>query len=156
MRRMNDHGTSEVIGFILSFALSSVFLLIALSTYYQASANTDSVVTAVELKAVADRVATRIVDAGLIAQEFPHASLNISMDLPQTANGHSYIVTANATTITVNATDGTVSATSSTFKLDAVSGVTVSGSVYSTQERIIIGYSLQNGGATKQIVIHGA
>ncbi|GEM_PF-4360568 len=153
---MDDSGTSEVIGFILSFALSSIFLLIALSTYHQASDNTDGVVTGVELKAVADRIATRVVDAGLIGQEFPNASLNITMDLPQTANGHSYLVTANASTISVAATDGTVSASSTTFKLDAVSGVTVSGSVYSTQERIVITYSLQNGGSTKQIVIHGA
>lgn len=156
MRRMDDEATSEVVGYILSFALSSIFLLIALTTYYQASGNTDSVVTAVELKAIADRVATRVVDAGLVAQEFPNASLNISMDLPQTVNGHSYLVTASPTTITVKATDGSVTASSSTFKLEAVGGISVSGSVYSTQERIIIGYSLQNGGATKQIVIHGA
>lgn len=153
---MDDAGFSEVIGFILSFALSAIFLLIALTTYYQASGNTDNVVTGVELKAVADRVSTRVVDAGLLGQEFPNASLNITMDLPQTANGHSYKVSANATTIWVNATDSSVSASASTFKLDAVSGVVVSGSVYSTQERIVISYSLQSHGTVKQITIHGA
>lgn len=153
---MDDAGVSEVVGFILSFALSAVFLLIALGTYYQASHNTDDVVTGVELKAVADRVATRIVDAGLIGQEFPNASLNITMELPQTANGHSYVVNATTTTITVQALDSTIRATSTTFKLDAVQGVVITGSVYSTQERLIVSYSLQSAGATKQITIHGA
>ncbi|MEA3202142.1 MAG: hypothetical protein QOE90_3570 [Thermoplasmata archaeon] len=154
--RRDDRAVSEVIGFILSFALSSVFLLIALGTYYQASGNTDNVITGVELKGVADRVATRIVDAGLIAQEFPNASLNITMDLPQTANGHSYLVTATATAVWVNATDGVAQSNSTTFKLDQVSGISISGSVYSTQERIVVGYSLQSAGTSKQIVIHGA
>lgn len=153
---MNDEGVSEVIGFILSFALSSIFLLIALGTYYQASSNTDSVVLGVELKAIADRVATRVVDAGLIGQEFPNASLNITVDLPQTANGHSYLVWANNTTITVQALDMSVNATSTTFKLDAVQGVWIDGSVYSSQERVVVSYSLQNNATTKKITIHGA
>lgn len=151
----DDSGVSELIGFILSFALSAVFLLIALGSFYTARENTDAVVTGVELKTIANRVAEHIVEAGLVSQEFPNATLNVTVALPQDLNGHPYYVEATPSAIYANTTDGTLSAQATTFKLDAVTGVSVNGRVYSSNEVLIVSYSLQNNGLTRDIRIHG-
>lgn len=151
--RRNDDGVSEVIGFVLSFALSAVFLLIAMNSFWVAKDNTDGVVTAVELKTIANRVAARIVEAGLSAQEFPNATLNLTVALPQELNGHLYYVNATASMVYVRSTDGTLSASATTFKLDAVTNMTVSGRVDSSSERLVVTYSLQSG--KPNIRIHG-
>ena len=149
----NDEGVSEVIGFVLSFALSAMFLLIAMNSFWTAKDNTDSVVTAVELKTIANRVASKIVEAGLASQEFPNATLNVRVALPQELNGHPYYVVATPGVVYVNSTDGTLTATATTFKLDAVPNLTVTGRVVSSNELLVVSYSLQ--GTVRQIRIHG-
>ena len=143
MFRRDDGAVSEVIGFVLSFALSAVFLLIALSSFWMAKDNTDSVVTAVELKTIANRVSARIVEASLVAQEFPNATLNLTVPLPQDLNGHPYFVKATAAEVVVYSADGTLSANATTFKLDAVPNVRVEGLVASSGEFLVVSYSLQ-------------
>lgn len=149
----DDTAVSEVVGFILSFALSAIFLLIAMNSFWVAKENTDGVVTAVELKTIANRVAARIVEAGLAAQEFPNATLSVALPLPQELNGHGYYVVATPGVVYVNSTDGTLSATATTFKLDAVPDVRVSGTVHSANERLVVAYSWLNG--KRDIRIHG-
>lgn len=146
---------SEVLGFILSFALSAVFLMIALNSFYAAKGNTEAVVTAVELRAIADRVAARVVEAGLIGQEFPNATYNVTLPIPVELNGLPYYVNATATAIYVNATNGELSASASTLRLDAVTGFAVFGRAESSNGHVTVTYSLQNAGATRSIRIHG-
>lgn len=149
----NDSAVSEVIGFVLSFALSAIFLLIAMNSFWVAKDNTDGVVTAVELKTIANRVAARVVEAGLSAQEFENATLNVTVPLPQELNGRGYYVEARAWAVYVNSTDGTLTASATTFKLDAVPDVQVTGRVQSSDEVLVVTYSKQ--GSTKLIRIHG-
>lgn len=154
----DDRGITEVLGFILSFALSAIFLMIAMSSFYAARNNTDGVVAASELRSVADRVATRIVEAGLVGQEFPNATANLTLQIPQSINGHPYQVVAKNTGIWVNTTDADYSGAASVFKIDAVAGVLVHGTVYSSNERLIVSYSLQDIDdpvPTLDIFIHG-
>ncbi len=151
--RRDDRGVSEVIGFVLSFALSAIFLLIAMNSFWAAKDNTDGVVTAVELKTIANRVAARVVEAGITAQEFPNATLHLTVALPQELNGHLYYVEATPSMVYVRSTDGAFSASATTFKLDAVAGLQVRGVVHSSDERLIVTYSLQGGAPT--IRIHG-
>lgn len=154
----DDRGISEVLGFILSFALSAIFLMIAMSSFYAARNNTDGIVAASELRSVADRVATRLVEAGLVGQEFSNATINLTISIPQDINGHPYQVVAKNTGIWVNTTDGDYSAMASVFKVDAVSGVAVSGLVYSSNQHVTVTYSLQSPTAatpTRDIHIHG-
>lgn len=154
-RRGDDQAVSEVLGFVLSFALSAVFLMIALSSFYTARNNTEAVVSAVELRAIADRVASRVIEAGLIGQEFPNATYNVTVAIPTDLSGQPYYVVATATTVFVNATSGDISASASTLRLDAVTGFAVSGRAESSNGRVTIIYSLQNAGATKSIRITG-
>lgn len=148
--RARDEAVTEVIGYVLSFAISAIFLLIALNVFYQARANTEEVLTGVELKSIADKVASHIVAAGLVGQEFPNATLQERFDIPKDLNGRGYNVTGTSTEVKVATVDGGLSATATTLKLDA-SGITVSGTVYSSQERITVTYRLN--GAARQITI---
>lgn len=148
----DERGVSEVVGFILTFAISSLFLLAAMTAFSSARTNSDYVITAVELKALADDVAGKVVQAGLEGQDFPNATMNLTINLPQDLNGHPYYVQARAWGVYVNTTDGALSASATTFKLDAVSGTTVSGKVYSSGQSLVVTYSLQN--SNRDISIH--
>lgn len=153
MLRRDDGAVTEVIGYVLSFALSAIFLLIALNLFYGAKGNTEQVVDGVELRSIADRVATRIVEAGLVSQEFENATLNYTINIPQSLNGRPYWVRAGSDQITAGTVDGTLTATSTTFKLEVISGMTVSGTVQSSSERVIVTYRQVAGNPT--ITIHG-
>lgn len=151
---------SEVVGFVLSFALSAIFLLIAMNSFWVAKDNTDSVVTAVELKTIANRVSSRIVEASLVAQEFPNSTLHMTVPLPQELNGRPYFVKATASEVVVYSADGTLSASATTFKLEAVPNIRVSGLVPSSNEVLVVTYSLQPNPADpdnpfRDIRIHG-
>lgn len=149
--RRNDEGVTEIIGYVLSFALSAVFLLIALNVFYAARGNTDDVVTGVELKSIADRIAARVVEAGLVSQEFPNATMNTTLNIPQALNDRPYSVWVVGGVIAVGTDDGELNATATTFKLESLPGLTVSGYARSSNERIIISYL----GEANQITIRG-
>lgn len=141
MRRSDDRAVNEVLGFVLSFALSAIFLMIAMSSFWTAKSNSESVLTGTEMKAVADRVASAIVDAGLIGQEFPNSTFNQTVAVPQLLNDHDYYVQATNATVYVNSTDGSFHAVASTFKLDAVAGIWVGGTSYSSNQNVHIEYT---------------
>lgn len=138
--RRDDKAVTEVIGYVLSFALSAMFLLIALNVFHAARGNTEHVVTGVELKAIADKVASDVVDMGLVAQEFPNATLETSIDIPQTLTGRLYTVKATPAQVFAYTNDGELRAEASTYKTDAIPGIDVTGEVDSSNQRIVIRY----------------
>lgn len=152
--RNDDAAVTEVIGYVLSFALSAIFLLLALNVFWAARDNTATVTTAVELKTIADRVASRVIEMGAVSQEFPNSTMNITIKVPQTLNGQTYTVTATGAEVTAATRDGLLSADATNFKVDALPGVVVTGSVDSSNERIVVQYDLLSTGV-KQIRIRG-
>lgn len=142
--RVDDDAVTEVIGYVLSFALSAMFLLIALNVFHAARGNTEQVVTGVELKAISDKVASDVVDMGLVAQEFPNATMETSIDIPQSLTGRLYTVKATPAQIFAYTNDGELRAEASTYKTDAIPGIFVDGEVDSSNQRIIIRYSDSN------------
>lgn len=151
--RKRDEAVTEVIGYVLSFALSAIFLLIALNVFSAARGNTEHVVTGVELKTIADRVASRIVEMGLVSQEFKNATMDVTLVVPQSLNGKLYTVTASPDIVVAKTNDGTLSAAATTYKTDALPNIAVTGTVDSSNERIRIHYQL--AGTDRQITISG-
>lgn len=153
--RRDDGAVTEVIGYVLSFALSAIFLLVALNLFYTAKGNTEDVVAAVELRSIADRVATRVVEAGLASQEFPAASFEYTINIPQSLNGRPYYLEIDPDTFAIDGAthDGLLSASSTTFKLDTIVGLVVDGRVESSNERVVIRYTAVGGSPT--ITIQG-
>jgi hypothetical protein len=141
----DDEAVTEVIGYVLSFALSAMFLLISLNVFDSARDNTDHVLTGVELKTIADRVAGRIVELGLVSQEFPEARMNITLSIPQSLNGRIYTVTASATQVLAATNDGEVTARATTFKSGVTVPAGIAGVVDSSNERLLVKYSRTDG-----------
>lgn len=144
---------TEVIGYVLSFAISAIFLLISLNVFHAARANTEEVVTGVELKTIADRVAGQIVELGLVSQEFPNARMNVTLNIPQALSGRLYTIDADEALITVSTNDGDLSATATTFKTDVIAGIVIGGSVDSSNEVVHIDFVKQ--GSSPTITITG-
>lgn len=153
--RRNDEAVTEVIGYVLSFALSAVFLLIALNVFHAARGNTEEVVTGVELKTIADRVASRVVELGFVSQEFENATMNVTMNIPQMLAGRLYEITIapDDKTIIVATDDGALSASSTTYRTEVLPNIQVSGSADSSNERVIIQYDRVD--STRHITITG-
>ena len=153
LRRVNDEGVTEVIGYVLSFALSAIFLLIALNVFSAARGNTEHVVTGVELKTLADRVAGHIVELGQVSQEFPNATMEIALVVPQSLNGKLYTITATAPSIRAQTNDGAIFAESTTYRSEVLPNIAISGSADSSNERVVLRYQLV--GASRAITIVG-
>lgn len=151
---LQDDGVTEVIGYVLSFALSAIFLLLALNVFWAARANTDEVTTGVELKTLADRLAARVVEMGAISQEFPNATMNITLNVPQSLNGRLYTLTASKSSVLAATNDGALSASSTTFKVDVLQNIDVTGSVDSSNQVVIVQYDLL-ANMSRQIKIRG-
>lgn len=149
-----DAAVTEVIGYVLSFALSAIFLLISLSVFDAARGNTDHVVTGVELRTIADRVAGRIVEMGLVSQEFPNATMDVTLVVPQSLDGTLYTVVASKESIRVSTDDGALSATATTYKSEALPNIDITGSVGSSNERVHLHYELLANNS-RQIQIRG-
>ena len=138
--RRRDDGVTEVIGYVLSFALSAIFLLLALNIFWAARTNTEDVTTGVELKTLSDRIAARIVELGTISQEFPNSTMSVAINIPQMLNGQIYSLTASPESVVATTHDGLLTAESTTFKVDVLS-VAVSGDVDSSNEVVIVRYA---------------
>ncbi|MHB8584587.1 MAG: hypothetical protein ACYDDF_01945 [Thermoplasmatota archaeon] len=145
VRRRSDAGVSEVVGFILMFGLSAIILIISVQSFTTAENTSNAMLAGAEMKGVADRIATRLVQVGIIYQQFPNASANITLTVPPTIAGKSYAATITPTTVYVNTTDASAEATSSTFHLDAYSAADpcflVKGTVPSSWGAFIVSYS---------------
>ncbi len=146
--RRNDSGVSEVIGFLLMFVISSFLLVIAMSTFNNSQDTSEGVVTAVEMKSVAARVASRVLEASIVAQDFPNATYEIQVDLPTPPNDRDYRVTLTASSVDVDTTKGSATATTTTYKLDAINDLVLSGEVYSYHKTAVIRYAPVISGST--------
>lgn len=91
-RRGDDGAVTEVIGFILMFALSALILIVSMRAFNAAQANSNDLVAAVELRNIANRLSSRVVQAAIVSQEFPHADFDVTVKVPMDIAGYHYSV----------------------------------------------------------------
>lgn len=91
-RRADDRAVTEVLGFILMFALSALILIVSMRAFNAAQANSNDLVAAVELRNVANRISSRVVQAAIVSQEFPHADYEVTLKVPAEIAGYRYSV----------------------------------------------------------------
>lgn len=133
--RRDDRGVTEVLGFVLMFALSSIVLITSVQAFNEAKTNADGVVSGVELRGVANRVSTRVVQAALLSEDFPNASIRVEMRIPEAiGTGPYWVETASSggnTVIEAESADGSYSATASVFNVDKIVSEIAAGRMYS-------------------------
>jgi FlaG/FlaF family flagellin (archaellin) len=151
----DDRAVSEVIGFIMMFALSAMILVFTMRAFDTTHARTREASAGVQLQSVADRVSSRVVQAGLVAERFPNATFVVDVDLPAAIEGFGYTVTGTNQTVFVNSTDGQVETNSTTFETEAINGVWIHGTVYSGPYDLEVRYLHENerATATKDILL---
>ncbi|MHB8605557.1 MAG: hypothetical protein ACYDCK_09925 [Thermoplasmatota archaeon] len=141
--RRSDAAVSEIIGYMLAFALSSVILVLSLRSFVTARDSSNAIVTGVELKGVADRISTRIVQEAVISQAFPNATINLTTHVDPTFAGQYYTMTATKFSTYANTSgQGAVYATgnSTNYKIDALPNIKVEGVVGSSNEWVVVSY----------------
>lgn len=129
--RSDDRAVTEVMGFIMMFALSAMILIFTMRAFDATATRTERASAGVQLQGVADRVASRVVQAGLVAERFPNTTFTVDADLPAAVEGHRYYVTGTNATVYVNSTNEQVETNSTTFETQAIEGVWIHGTVYS-------------------------
>ncbi len=87
-------GVSEVIGYILSFAILSTVLLVALLTFNSARAQAEERVTEVEVASIAHRVAEAVIQVGVYAEAHAGSSpeVTLRLELPAGIGSRGYSV----------------------------------------------------------------
>lgn len=89
--RRDDVGVSEVIGFLLTFGIISMILLVAMLGFNNAQKNAEQRLIEIQGSGAAQRVAAAAVDVALFAQDNPY-EIAIALDLPSELEGISYNV----------------------------------------------------------------
>lgn len=90
--RGDDAAVSEVVGFILMFAISAIILVLSMQAFNKAQDGSNDLLAAVELKNIANRISTRIVQAGIVSQEFPDATFEVVVRIPEEVAGYRYTI----------------------------------------------------------------
>jgi sensor domain CHASE-containing protein len=151
LARASDEAVSEVLGYILMFFLSSAVLVLSLQAFVQSRAATSDLQAANELRLVSDRVANEVLQAGIVAGEFPNSTYEVSIPLPELP-GRAFYVNASATTIWANTTDGKVAADATAFQVSQL-GLQLAGSVYNSQGHVKVRYATVGGAKTILLTI---
>lgn len=124
--RRKDAGAQEVIGYILTFFLSSVVLLFSMNAFTVTRGGSQALQSAVELELVADKVASNVARFAEYAQSVPNATASTLLRLPRLANVD-YYVSIGADNVSVNTTDGNIRVNATTFRASAVPGIHIAG-----------------------------
>lgn len=92
--RRDDGAVSEVVGFLLVFAILSMILILSMVAFNEIQDRAEAAVVAVEAESVAQRVASAVVNAALFAER--HGSTDATylqpLELPEDLEGHAYVV----------------------------------------------------------------
>lgn len=86
-----EEGVSEVIGFLLTFAIISFILLVSMLAFNSAQAKAENRLIEIQGASAAQRVAAAAVDLALFATDHPY-NTSIAIDLPVELQGITYSV----------------------------------------------------------------
>lgn len=89
--RSDDDAVSEVIGFLLTFAIISFILLVSMLAFNNAQQRAEGRLIEIQGASAAQRVAAGAVDLALFVSEHPY-NVSIAIDLPTELQGISYSV----------------------------------------------------------------
>ncbi|MBI4393519.1 MAG: hypothetical protein HY556_06960 [Euryarchaeota archaeon] len=150
--RLGDAAVSEVVGFILMFALSVVILVVSMQAFNVIRDSSRDLSDASELRLFAVQVASEAALFGKVSNDFPNATFESVIRAPE-VQGRDYYVRATNKTIFANTTDGKIRVNSTTFRLEAISNLFVSGEVTPTGGLVKVVYAFDAGANKKTITV---
>lgn len=98
---------SEVVGFLLTFAIAVVLLVAALQTFSVVQDYSQDLAAGAIAEDIANRIVFAVLEATDVAQRLPGATYEAKVDLPTEIRGRPYRIEMTKTTVYVNETGGT-------------------------------------------------
>jgi hypothetical protein len=137
--RRDDAAVSEVIGYIMVFALSAGVLILSLQAFMLSRDTTDNLRAAQTLRIVSERVAAEVQQASIVAAEMSDASYEGQVSLP-TLSGRSFYIQAWGDRVYANSTDGRILAESGVLNVQELGSLTLQGTVQGSQGYVKVRY----------------
>ncbi|PKK81685.1 MAG: hypothetical protein CVT47_01135 [Thermoplasmata archaeon HGW-Thermoplasmata-2] len=135
--RRDRSAVSSVVGFILSFALSALILIVSMFSFTSMQESVYARSAEMELKDLGNRVVAGISESIEVRRNFPNATYSRTISLPAEIKGHQYYVEATGDRVYVNSTDGKIRIASTTYKASA-ENVFIFGRIYSSSMYLIV------------------
>jgi hypothetical protein len=152
-RRASDEAVSEVIGYVLMLFLSSAVLVLSMQAFLTSRAATQELQAATEIRLVSDRVASEVLQAGIVAHDMPNATYEATVKLPALQE-RAYWVNASNGKVYANTTDTRILAESDLYQVEALKNLQVHGTVYGAQGYLKVKYSKwTNGWRTIELTV---
>jgi hypothetical protein len=133
--RLNNKAVSQVIGYVLTFAIISATTVTVVYTMSVLLERRATAATQIIAQDIANHVVDAITECIAMKQEFPDANYSRVINVPLTINGRNYYIEANDERVYVNTTDGQISAKSTTYKQEELC-IGISGKVYPSSGKI--------------------
>jgi len=111
----NKKGISNVLGYLLSFAIASVVMVSAVIITSGIINNRTAAVAELQAQSIANKVADAIVEAVAVDQSTPEGDYTKTMDIPLEIAGRQYYIDITDAAVYVNTTDGLVSKSAPTY-----------------------------------------
>lgn len=128
---------SSVIGYIFSFGLSALILIVSINSFTSIQQTTYDRAVEIELIDAANRIVAGVNAAVDVHRSFPNATYCRQVSIPGEIKGRHYSISATQDTIYVNTTDGRINKSSTTYKASA-EGILISGMIYSGSDYVIV------------------
>ena len=135
MFKLGDKAVSQVIGYLLTFAIISATTVTVVYTTSVLLERRATAAAEIIAQDVANHVVDVITECIAMKQEFPNANYSRVINVPTTINGKNYYIVATDERVYVNTTDGKVSAKSTTYKQSELC-IGISGKVYPSSGKI--------------------
>jgi len=111
----NKKGISNVLGYLLSFAIASIVMVSAVIITSGIINNRTAAVAELQAQSIANKVADAIVEAVTVDQSMPEGDYTKTMDIPLDIAGRQYYIEITDAAVYVNTTDGIVSKSAPTY-----------------------------------------
>jgi len=111
----NKNGISNVLGYLLSFAIASIVMVSAVIITSGIINNRTAAVAELQAQSIANKVADAIVEAVTVDQSMPEGDYTKTMDIPLDIAGRQYYIDITDAAVYVNTTDGVVSKSAPTY-----------------------------------------
>ena len=135
MFKLGDKAVSQVIGYVLTFAIISATTVTVVYTTSVLLERRATAAAEIIAQDIANHVVDAITECIAMKQEFPDANYSRVINVPTTINGKNYYIVATDERVYVNTTDGKVSAKSTTYKQSELC-IGISGKVYPSSGKI--------------------
>lgn len=134
---INNKAVSQVVGFVLSFAIISLITSSAIYTVSSLAETRVEYASEITSEALVNYVTNSIIECSATRRACPNANYSKIIEVPTKINNKNYYIEATNSWIFLNTTDGKIQVKSSTYKQDLFD-TNIRGKVYGSSGLITI------------------